>query len=71
MTQMLLRAAVPWRSVSSECSGKPAAGLGSHLQLIASNGHPRGWLLAGRMCHTKGSRLALARGTSWLWTVDP
>lgn len=27
-----------WRSVGSECSGRPAARLGSRLQLIASNG---------------------------------
>lgn len=62
MTQMLLRAAVPWRSVSYECSGKPAARLGSHLQLIAGNGHPRGCLLAGRTCHTEGSGFALGHG---------
>lgn len=74
MTQMLLRAAVPWRSVSSECSGKPAAGLGNHLQLIAGNGHPRGCLLAGRMCHTEGSRLALGWGGQagpGLWIPSP
>ena len=46
-----LRDAVPWRSVGSECSGRPAARLGSRLQLIAGNGLPvAAHRQAGRPC---------------------